>query len=168
MRGTFTESKRKRRVPARCWCVAKSSKIEPRRNLLEDHLIRLRAIELERFPRGQTRLERDFVFHAERELALERDGLVFDFRLQIFRRGRDRDPARDRFRRDLLGQRLGKFDDDAAARDPIAFRRDAADHERLHRADDDFFARGQGHFPFRRGQPRLDDQLPVLSREEAA
>ncbi len=63
--------------------------VKPRRDFLKDGFIRLRTIELERFACGQTRLDCDTISNPERELALEGDSLVFYFRREIFRHGRD-------------------------------------------------------------------------------
>ena len=140
--------------------------VEPRRDLFEDEVVRLRAFELERFLRRQPGCRHYAIFRAEREIPFQGHGIAFDGRTEFLRHRRHRNPTRYVFGRYFGRKSFGELNDNSAADDAVAFRGDARDRERLHHADDDFLSLGQRRLPLGRGQARFDDQLPIVSRWE--
>ena len=107
--------------------------IKPRRDLFEDEVVGLRALELERLLRRHSGLCRYPISRAERKIPFQRHRIAFDFRFEFFRNRRHGNPARNVLRGNFLSELLGKLNDDSAPGDMVAFRGDTRDRERLHR-----------------------------------
>ena len=116
-------------------------KIKPRRDLFEDEVVRLRALELERLLRRHSGLCRYPISRAERKIPFQRHRIAFDLGFESLRHRRDGNPARNVLRGNFRSELLGKLNDDPPPGDTVAFSSDARDRERLNDADQNFFPR---------------------------
>ena len=111
---------------------------QARRDGLKGEALAERLRQRERFARGKTGIDGDFVFLIEDEIAAERDGAVVHRSLEIRRLGRHMDPAQHTVGGDFRRELLREGDDHPAAIDAAVRGVRFVDGERLHVPDCDF------------------------------